>query len=170
MISARQWLRPVAERRNLPLLARVRRPLCAQVLRRWLHADRILPDRRIPPDWWDHYIFKADTRPSSPKDRGPCGGTREDRHEHQQLREDRRGSGVCRGATPMTAILRRPGSRPNPSLGPIQTAPFYAVPINLGDLGTKWAQSGMPVPASYVRRAADSQPVCRRQCIRQSVR
>ena len=26
---------------------------------------------------------------------------------------------------------------PNPNLGPIDTAPYYAVPINAGDLGTK---------------------------------
>ena len=30
-----------------------------------------------------------------------------------------------------------PRARPNPTLGPIETAPFYAVPLSPRDLGTK---------------------------------
>ncbi|MGH8518462.1 MAG: FAD-binding protein, partial [Panacagrimonas sp.] len=49
---------------------------------------------------------------------------------------------------------------PNPCLGPIERAPFYAVPINLGDLGTKGGlkadaqarvldTNGQPIPKLY---------------------
>ena len=53
-----------------------------------------------------------------------------------------------------------PSVTPNPNLGPIDTAPFYAVPINNGDLGTKGGLrcderarvldgEGKPIPGLY---------------------
>jgi 3-oxosteroid 1-dehydrogenase len=62
-----------------------------------------------------------------------------------------------------------PTVKPNPSLAPIETPPFYAVPINLGDLGTKGglkadAQArvlrpdGLPIPNLYAAGNASGSP------------
>jgi 3-oxosteroid 1-dehydrogenase len=42
-----------------------------------------------------------------------------------------------RGGNAYDRFFGDPFNKPNPSLGPIETAPFYAVAINNGDLGSK---------------------------------
>ena len=42
-----------------------------------------------------------------------------------------------RGGNVYDRFFGDPTNKPNPSLGTIEKAPFYAVPIHLGDLGTK---------------------------------
>ena len=42
-----------------------------------------------------------------------------------------------RGSTIYDQAFGDPTCKPNPALGPLQKAPFYAIPIHLGDLGTK---------------------------------
>ena len=42
-----------------------------------------------------------------------------------------------RGGNAYDRMFGDPAVTPNPCLGAIETAPYYAVPINLGDLGTK---------------------------------
>src|SRR5690606_27387359 len=42
-----------------------------------------------------------------------------------------------RGSNAYDRMFGDPSVKPNPCLGPIDRPPFYAVPINLGDLGTK---------------------------------
>ena len=65
-----------------------------------------------------------------------------------------------RGGNIYDRFFGDPGVTPNPNLGPIDTAPFYAVPIDNGDLGTKGglrcdAQArvldggGRPIPHLY---------------------
>ncbi len=61
---------------------------------------------------------------------------------------------------PYDRMFGDPGVTPNPCLGAIATAPYYAVAINLGDLGTKGGLkadafarvvdgSGQPIPNLY---------------------
>jgi len=98
----------------------------------------VLPDRRIPPDWWDHYIFKAATLdeladriqvPAEALARTVAGINTYSKQGHDP--------DFGRGGNAYDRFFGDPTVKPNPSLAPIETAPFYAVPINLGDLGTK---------------------------------
>ena len=65
-----------------------------------------------------------------------------------------------RGGNAYDRMFGDPGVTPNPCLGAIETAPYYAVAINLGDLGTKGGLkadaharvvdgSGQPIPNLY---------------------
>lgn len=98
----------------------------------------IMPDWRIPADYWDHYIFRAHSIDAlAAKINVPA--------ETLKLTvanmNDYAKSGVDpefgRGSNAYDQMFGDANVTPNPCLGPIEHAPFYAVPINLGDLGTK---------------------------------
>lgn len=98
----------------------------------------IMTDASIPIDWWDHYIFKADTIAAL----APKLGLDPARLQAVVGKmNDYANSGVDpefgRGSTIYDKSFGDPTCKPNPCIGPIAKAPFYAVPINLGDLGTK---------------------------------
>lgn len=98
----------------------------------------VMPDWRVPRDWWDRYLFRAKTIPAlaAKIDLRPekltatvarfnqfaTTGVDEDFHRGEsifdQARADRRVS-------------------PNGCLGALDEAPFYAVRIDLGDIGSK---------------------------------
>ena len=98
----------------------------------------LMPDRKIPPDWWDHYIFRADTLDAlAAKIHVPAATlnkTVADMNEYAKTGVDPQ---FGRGSTNYDQMFGDANVKPNPCLGPIGRAPFYAVPINLGDLGTK---------------------------------
>jgi 3-oxosteroid 1-dehydrogenase len=65
-----------------------------------------------------------------------------------------------RGASAIDRYFSDPRAKPNPSLGPIETAPFYAIPVTPSDLGTKAGLvtdtgsrvldgDGRPIPGLY---------------------
>jgi 3-oxosteroid 1-dehydrogenase len=98
----------------------------------------VMPDRKIPVDWWDHYIFKANTLDDlAAKIQVPAAAlqrTVADINDYARAGHDPQ---FGRGGNDYDRFFGDPTSKPNPSLGPVETAPFYAVAINLGDLGTK---------------------------------
>jgi 3-oxosteroid 1-dehydrogenase len=98
----------------------------------------LMADRKIPPDWWDHYIFRADTIDAlAAKIHVPAqtlNKTVADMNEYAKTGVDPQ---FGRGSTNYDQMFGDANVKPNPCLGPIAVAPFYAVPINLGDLGTK---------------------------------
>ncbi len=117
----------------------------------------IMPDRSIPVDWWDHYIFKSDS----------IAGLAAKLRIGPAKLEDvvRRINGYAaagedpefgRGSTIYDRSFGDPTCKPNPALGAVQKAPFYAVPIQLGDLGTKGG-----LKADYKARVLDGndQPI-----------
>ena len=121
----------------------------------------LMPDKKIPPDWWDHYIFRADTLEALAEE-DSCAGrcAQADGRQHERLCEDRCRSGVRPRQQFYDQMFGDANVKPNPCLGPIDKAPYYAVAINLGDLGTKGglkadAQarvldgSGRPIPNLY---------------------
>ncbi len=98
----------------------------------------VMPDRKIPVDWWDHYIFKADTIEALAAKIGiaPAALRRTVTNMNEYAR-----TGVDpefnRGGDAYDRFFGDPSVSPNPCLGVIDKPPFYAVPVNLGDLGTK---------------------------------
>jgi 3-oxosteroid 1-dehydrogenase len=100
----------------------------------------VMPDKRIPSGWrpGEGWLYKADTLEDL---------AREINLDPEALRRtvDRFNgfarSGVDedfhRGASANDRYYSDPRAKPNPTLGPIETPPFYAVPLSPSDLGTK---------------------------------
>ena len=130
----------------------------------------IMSDRSIPIDWWDHYIFKANT---------PAELARKIDLDPAKLEDVLRRMTIFaqkgedpefgRGSTIYDKTFGDPTCKPNPALGAIQKAPFYAVQIHLGDLGTKGGLkadhkarvvggSGKPIPGLYAAGNATGSP------------
>ncbi len=130
----------------------------------------LLPDRRIPPDWWDHYIFKADTVEAlAAKIEVPVEALVKTVSNMNQYARTGQDPEFGRGGNAYDRFFGDPTSKPNPSLGTLEAAPFYAVPINLGDLGTKGGLKadaharvldggGRPIPRLYAAGNASGSP------------
>jgi 3-oxosteroid 1-dehydrogenase len=117
----------------------------------------VLSDRRIPPDWWDHYIFKADTvGVLADKIQVPAEALARTIANINKFSKAGRDCEFGRGGNAYDRFFGDPTVKPNPSLAPIETAPFYAVPINLGDLGTK---GGLKADARARVLRADGEPI-----------
>jgi len=98
----------------------------------------IMPDWRIPPDFWDHYIFRADTVEAlARKLHVPTEALVRTVANMNQYAKTGTDPEFGRGGNAYDRMFGDPTVTPNPCLGPITKAPYYAVPINLGDLGTK---------------------------------
>lgn len=100
--------------------------------------SQIMPDRSVPVDWWDHYVFKADTIAELAQkiDLDPAKLERvvANMNEYARTGQDPE---FNRGDSPYDRNFGDPKCAPNPNLGPIRKAPFYAIPVNLGELGMK---------------------------------
>ncbi len=130
----------------------------------------IMPDRRIPADWWDHYIFKADTLEAlAAKIEIPLLALQRTVSKMNEYATAGADPEFGRGGNAYDRFFGDPTSKPNPSLGRIERAPYYAVPINLGDLGTKGglkadaharvlAGNGQPIPNLYAAGNASGSP------------
>ncbi len=98
----------------------------------------LMPDCRIPKDYWDHYIFKADTlealaaKVHLPSDKLKIVVGNMNQYARTGIDPE-----FNRGSNDYDRMFGDANVVPNPCLGPINKAPYYAVPINLGDLGTK---------------------------------
>lgn len=98
----------------------------------------IMPDWRIPADCWDHYIFKAESIDAlAKKIHVPAGALRSTISNMNSYAKTGVDPEFGRGSNAYDLMFGDANVKPNPCLGPIDKAPFYAVPINLGDLGTK---------------------------------
>lgn len=122
----------------------------------------IMPDLVIPPDWWDHYIFRAPTIEAlATKIHVPVDALRRTIGNMNVYAQTGVDPQFGRGGNDYDRMFGDPAVSPNPCLGAIDTPPYYAVPINLGDLGTKGGlkadararvidTSGQPIPKLYV--------------------
>lgn len=98
----------------------------------------LMPDRKIPPDWWDHYIFRAGTLEAlAAKIQLPVDALKNTVANMNRYAQTGVDPEFGRGNNAYDQMFGDWNVKPNPCLGPIATAPYYAVPINLGDLGTK---------------------------------
>jgi 3-oxosteroid 1-dehydrogenase len=98
----------------------------------------ITTDSKIPPDWWDHYIYRADTVETlAAKIHVPVDALKRTVANMNEYARTGTDPEFGRGSNAYDQMFGDPAVKPNPCLGPIGRAPFYAVAINLGDLGTK---------------------------------
>ncbi|MCB1687258.1 MAG: FAD-dependent oxidoreductase [Halioglobus sp.] len=121
----------------------------------------IMPDFLIPPDRWDHYIFKAPTLAAlAAKIRIPADTLQQTINTMNRYAAMGEDPDFGRGGNDYDRMFGDPSVTPNPCLGAIAKAPFYAVPVNLGDLGTKGGlkadasarvldENGQPIPNLY---------------------
>lgn len=130
----------------------------------------IMPDRAIGPDQWDHYIFKAPTLTELARkialDPVKLQQVVAKMNEYARTGIDPE---FGRGSNDYDRTFGDANVKPNPCLGPIDQAPFYAIAINLGDLGTKGGlkadararvlnQGGQPIPGLYAAGNASGSP------------
>jgi len=132
--------------------------------------SQIQPDRAIPPEWWDHYIWKADTVTELAVKIGlePAKLERVVANMNEYARTGKDPE-FGRGDSPYDRNFGDPKCAPNPNLGPIRKAPFYAIPVNLGELGTKGGlktdpngqvvdTNDRPIPGLYAAGNASGSP------------
>ncbi len=114
--------------------AKFRAKFSAGGLMPWAHT----PERKVPDDWWDHYVFKADTIEAlAAKIHVPVEALAQTVANMNGYAKTGVDPEFGRGGNIYDQFFGDPTVAPNPNLGPIDKAPFYAVPINNGDLGTK---------------------------------
>lgn len=130
----------------------------------------LMPDSKIPLAWWDHYIFRAPTvRELAAKidlDPAKLEAVIDRMNDYAKTGVDPE---FGRGGNAYDVNFGDPKLKPNPCLGHIGKAPFYAIPVNLGDLGTKGglkcdAQARVldandkPIPGLYAAGNASGSP------------
>ena len=116
---------------------------------------------KVPADWWDHYVFRANTIDElARKISIPVDVLRQTVTKMNEYAKTGVDPEFGRGMNIYDQFFGDPSVTPNPNLGPIDTAPYYAVPINNGDLGTKGGLrcderarvldgEGKPIPGLY---------------------
>lgn len=98
----------------------------------------VMPDDQLPPDWWQGYLVRAQCVGTLADkvgiDREVLSGTINRFNGYAETGKD---TEFARGEGGFDRYFGDPDCTPNPSLGRVETPPFYAVKIDLGDLGTK---------------------------------
>ncbi len=98
----------------------------------------IQPDALVPKEWWDNALFKADTiadlaqKIGVPEQALAASVARMNGFAKTGIDED-----FQRGGNAYDTFFGDPRNTPNPCLGPIEKGPFYAIPVDIGDIGTK---------------------------------
>ncbi len=100
--------------------------------------EAVMPDRRVPESWWDSYFCKAPTIGELAGKIGvPVGALSASVAEINLNAAAGKDTRFGRGDSAYDRFFGDQSVLPNPSMGPVETAPFYAIRIELGDLGTK---------------------------------
>jgi 3-oxosteroid 1-dehydrogenase len=126
-----------------------------------LPPGRLAADSSLPPDWFDNFIFRADSLADLAQKIGlPAAtlcATVSRFNEFARAGVDQE---FGRGSNVYNLFFGDPKHKPSKVLGPVDRAPFYAVRIDLGDLGTKGGprtdenaqvldREGQPIPGLY---------------------
>ncbi|MCZ4343014.1 FAD-dependent oxidoreductase [Sphingomonadaceae bacterium G21617-S1] len=97
-----------------------------------------LPDSKLPEDWFDNFLYKAESVEALARKIGiPADALKAtiDRFNAGAVRGEDPDFG--RGSNAYNQYFGDPAHKPNRNLGSVETAPFYAVRLDLGDLGSK---------------------------------
>jgi len=121
----------------------------------------IMPDRKLPPEWWDTVLYRADSIAGLAEkisvDPQTLSETINTFNGYARTGVD---ADFNRGHYSFDRFYCPPGHKPNASLGVLERAPFYAIRLDLGDLGTKGGLKfdvnanvldvqGQPIPGLY---------------------
>lgn len=113
----------------------------------------VMPDSSIPQAWWDRHFFRANTLEELAAKIGiPAQALARSVSDMNGFAQAGKDSQFARGDSAYDRFFGDATVEPNPSMGPVDTPPFYAIRIDLGDLGTK---GGIKVDAHA--RAIDRQ-------------
>lgn len=98
----------------------------------------LCPDKRLPPEYLDNIIYRAGTIEELARkieiDPDALAATVRSMNDYARTGKDPE---FHRGDFLFDRAFGDSGAGPNPNLGPIEKAPFYAIKVELGDLGTK---------------------------------
>ena len=137
--------------------AKFRRKFSAGGLMPTVHT----PEHKVPGDWWDHYVFRAATiEELAAKIHVPVDALKQQVANNNAYAKTGIDPEFGKGMNIYDQFFGDPTVTPNPNIGPIDTAPYYAVPIYAGDLGTKGGlrcdararvldQAGNPIAGLY---------------------
>lgn len=121
----------------------------------------IMPDASLPPEWWDSVLYRAGSIGELALKIAIDPVTLENT---VSVFNDYTKTGVDldfnRGLHSFDRFYCDPRHQPNPSLGALDRAPYYAIRVDLGDLGTKGGLKvdrdanvldveGRPIPGLY---------------------
>jgi 3-oxosteroid 1-dehydrogenase len=95
-------------------------------------------DKKLPPEYWDNVLYRADTIVALARkieiDSETLATTIRNMNEYAKTGKDLE---FHRGEFIYDKAFGDPSGHPNTNLGLIERAPFYAIKVELGDLGTK---------------------------------
>ena len=98
----------------------------------------LLPDKKIPPHWWGQYIYKAENLADLAQQIDiDADGLQETAAQMNRYASSGVDEQFRRGSASYDQIWGDPRVEPNSCLGSIDKPPYYAVPLYLGDIGTK---------------------------------
>ncbi|MHA7835415.1 MAG: FAD-dependent oxidoreductase [Algiphilus sp.] len=98
----------------------------------------IQPDSKLPKDWWDKVIYRADTLEALAAKIGVDAQGLQASVERMAQHAARGGDiEFDKGGNVFDRYYSDPSVGPNPCLGPIEKPPFYAMRVDPGELGTK---------------------------------
>jgi 3-oxosteroid 1-dehydrogenase len=98
----------------------------------------ILPDWKVPGEWWDNVVYKAGSIEGLAGKIGvDPAALRANVQRMNGFATVGRDEDFRRGENAYDMVFGDPRNSPNPCLGPIEKAPFYAIPLDIGDIGTK---------------------------------
>lgn len=98
----------------------------------------VRPDSKLPPEYWDSIIYRADTIEELARkidvDPATLATTIRTFNEYARTGKDLE---FHRGESDYDKFFGDSRGKPNTNLGPLDKAPFYAIKTELGDIGTK---------------------------------
>jgi 3-oxosteroid 1-dehydrogenase len=117
----------------------------------------VVPDRKVPKQWWDTYLYRAPSIAElAEKISVPQSSLENTVAKMNGFAASGKDEEFGRGEGQYDRFFGDQGMSPNPCLGPIDNAPYYAVRIDLGDLGTK---GGLKVDANAQVVDTEDKPI-----------
>lgn len=103
-----------------------------------LMPGSVMPDRKLPQAWFGQFLWRADTIDELATminvDAEGLAASVAKMNSYARTGVDEE---FARGANDFDRFYSDPSVKPNPNLGPLSEAPFYAVRLDAGDIGTK---------------------------------
>lgn len=121
----------------------------------------VMPDAKVPGGWWNNALWKADTLDALAARIGvDAQGLRRSAARMGDFARSGTDADFDRGGNVFDRYYGDVTVKPNPNLAPIDTAPFYAMRLWPGDIGTKGGlltdrearvldQDGQAIPGLY---------------------